>query len=85
MFSNAEIAEFLTDQMTEFVSLKSRKAPAIEPDLIDDEGATDRLLLNRWQDLRTSFRLSDRPVDWTEIAPIERWEFVDATGTAVRR
>lgn len=37
----------------------SHVQPLIEAE-VDDEGTSDYLMLERWQDLQTPFRLSDR-------------------------
>lgn len=56
-----DVAQLLSDQMSEFLSLNSRKPPMIEPEF-DDEG-TDRFLgLDRWQDRQYTKARSFGPI-----------------------
>ena len=50
MYNTDEIGQMLSDQVSEFIAhLGHRKMPLIEVEY-DDEGTTDRLFLDRWQD-----------------------------------
>ena len=51
MLSKSDIAQLMSDQISEFIiDLRARKQPLIEAEDYDDEGASERLYLERWQD-----------------------------------
>lgn len=71
-FSREEIAELMIGQVYDhMVALENRTMAHIEREF-DDEGTTDFLSLDRWQDRR----VPQRGTQWMDFCPIELnpWE-----------
>jgi hypothetical protein len=58
MFSRQEILELMVAEVSDhYTAIENRKLPVIVPEF-DDEGTTDFAMLDRWQDLKTPYRLT---------------------------